>query len=62
MTHLLRLVNLPGLAVIACWHRMPLLRQGHHGARIEHTEPKEVIELQPDAIHGPVETIFGIEQ
>lgn len=60
--HLLWLVNLARLAVIACWHRVPLLRQGHHGARIEHTEPKEVIELQPDAVHCPVESVLGIEK
>lgn len=60
--HLLSAVNLAGFTVIACWHRVPLLGQGHHGARIEHTEPKEVIELQPDAVHCPVESVLGIEQ
>lgn len=48
--------------MITCWHRVPLLGQGHHGTRIEDTEPKEVIELQANPIHCPVESVLGIEQ
>lgn len=42
--------------------RLPLLGQGHHRARIQHPEPEEMVELQSDAVHGPVEASFGIKK
>ena len=51
-----------GLAVVAGGHRLPLLGERHHGPRVEDAEAEEVVELEADAVHGPVEAALGVEQ
>ena len=43
-------------------HSLPLLGKCHHRTSVQHSEPEEVIELQTDAIHRPMETTFRVEQ
>ncbi len=43
-------------------HGLPLLGQCHHGARVQHAEPEQVVELESDAVHRPVEATLGVEQ
>ena len=50
------------LAVVARRHRLPLLGQRHHGARVQHAEPEQVVELEPHAAHRPVEAALRVEQ
>lgn len=50
----------PSFAVVPSRNRLPLLGEGHHGAGVENAEPEEVVELQADAVHGPVEAALGV--
>lgn len=50
------------LAVVPRRHGPPLLGQRHHRARIQDAEAEQMVELEPDAVHGPVEAALGVEQ
>ena len=43
-------------------HGLPLLREGHHRASVEHAKAEEVVELEADAVHGPVEAALRVVQ
>lgn len=61
-------VTLPGLhhdtslAMKASRHWTPCLSQGNHRTCVQDTEAEEMIEFQAHAVHGPLESVFGIEQ
>ncbi len=41
---------------------LPLLGQGDHGAGVQHAVSKQVVELQSDAVHEPVEPSLAVVQ
>lgn len=50
------LVDGASLAVVARRHGAPVRRQRRHGARVEHPETEQMIELQAHTVHRPMET------
>ena len=50
------------LAMISGWNSLPLLGQSHHCPGVENAESEEMVELQTDSVHGPVEATFSVEQ
>ena len=59
---LLRFNDSASFAMVSGRNGLPLFGQCHNGASIKHTETKQMIEFQPNAIHRPMETIFRIEK
>ena len=49
-------------AMVAWWHRSPFLRQRNHRTGVEHAEPEQMVKLQPDPIHRPVEPVLGVKE
>lgn len=49
-------INGASLTVIPWRYRPPVGRERSHGARVQHAETKQMVELESDAIHCPVET------
>lgn len=44
------------------WNGAPDPGEGDDGASVEHSEAEQVIELESDAVHGPLEAALGVEQ
>ncbi len=49
-----------GFAVISGRNRFPLFSERDHRAGIENAEPEEVVELEADPVHGPVEAALRV--
>lgn len=43
-------------------HRLPLLGQGHNGASVKDSEAEQMVVLEADAVHFPVEAVLGVKQ
>lgn len=41
-------------------NRLPLFSERDHRAGIENAEPEEVVELEADPVHGPVEAALRV--
>ena len=50
------------LTMVPGGNRLPLPGQGHHGPRVQHPEPKQVVVLQANAVHAPAEAALSVEQ
>lgn len=41
---------------------LPLLRQRHHSSSIQNPKPEEMVELQANTVHRPMEATLSVEQ
>lgn len=48
--------------MVSCWYRLPLLGKSYHCPSVQDTKAEEVVELEANSVHGPVEPSLGVVQ